>query len=126
MSAATHQVLADIAEQLISANGRDIEVIVRSNTLQNPSQPWLGTQDSETTQTVRGVVLDNDHTFIGDTAISEEEQLVLVSPEDLTGITPDDVTDLEIQDLGKRFKVRRVNTLQPGQVVMLFEFVVGA
>jgi len=50
-------ILAAVAERLIDKNGADVTLRKQSRALDEPSKPWRGTDATDTTTTVKGVVL---------------------------------------------------------------------
>ncbi len=113
-----------LAQQLIEKKGRTVTFEKRSTTLQDPTKPWLGSNQMPTQTALKAVFLNFELKEVDNTLVQRGDQKCLMAAESISGILPN--TQDRIVDGSINWEIVNVNTLKPGEQEILYELQVRA
>ena len=129
MTAIDYNAMAAVAEQLIDENGREITIFRFDQTFTDSAKPWKGPTDPrgtpDETATLNAVFVPiSGAASLGMKTLDQDllkrtEQVCLIAP-GVTSVPFDLATANEIIDGGVNSKVTFVETLKPGDTVLLY------
>lgn len=107
--------LVTTAERLVAEYGREVTVVLESQTLADETKPWEGVTSSESSVTVPGVFYDYDSEEVDNDSVRQGDQkLVVYSATDLRNYS-------YVTSQGERWDIITVSQVQPGDTVVVYE-----
>jgi hypothetical protein len=114
---------AATAKRLIEASGRDVTLYRKSRAPLDAAKPWRGPDSAQETAIgpVKAVLYPIDEKDVVDGLIRLGMQKAMVAHTSL--LTPQDLRDIDtLVDDGRMYKVVKANVLNPGTVIIAYEF----
>lgn len=116
---------AATAKRLIEANGQDVSLYRKSEAVADATKPWRGPTPSTSNvlvATVKGVVVDMSDKDVDGSLIRRSDRKLMIANDSLpTTVTTEDIDFIRIA--GEDYKVVSSNPLQPGPIMILYEFI---
>ena len=122
--------LANTAKRLIDENGRSITINRKSTVSSDPARPW-GSAVNTNIDTLTTIALESSamgtgagasKTYITQEVLRQDQKAFLINAIDRGAR---DLTQFdELIDSQENYSVERIDTFQPGSLILLYEFVV--
>lgn len=111
--------LAATAARLINKNGADVTLRKQSRTLDEPSKPWRGTDSSDTTVTVKAVLLSFRRKDIDGEIVRRGDRRALIAF-DAAGSGIETYDELEDVD-GNVWRIVDAEFIKPASIGVLYK-----
>jgi len=110
--------LAEVADRLVTENGRTLSLVKTSSTPSDLSKPWLGTATTATSTPCTGVVIPDHSRRVGLDLVRRRRGRAYVAADDVAAA---DIRTYDfVEDGSVRWKIEEVERVMPGSRRLLF------